>query len=346
MFNPLLLSRYGWKPFFQQQLSLEEFESCSIARVSSVHKNHIECLNESGYLRLPLLASTPQLATGDWIVVDESEHINRRLERFSHIARKAAGSEVETQLMVVNIDTAFIVSSLNDDFSLNRIERYLALCKETDIQPVVILTKKDLCSDWQSFQEQVQGLDDQLEVQVVNALDTTSLKALQQHGDKGNTIVVLGSSGVGKSTLINSLANSELQTTGGIRESDSKGRHTTTQRHIIPLQAGGVIIDTPGMRELQVINCEEGIKQTFADIEALAEQCKFGDCQHKSEPGCAVQQAVHEGKLDARRLDNFHKLLQEEAFNTATIAEKREKDRQLSKMYRTAIVQRKLKKGG
>ncbi|UAA39759.1 ribosome small subunit-dependent GTPase A [Paraneptunicella aestuarii] len=337
MFNPSLLSRYGWKPFFQQQLSLQEFESCQIARVSSVHQGHIECLNETGYFTLPLLASSPRLATGDWILIDEKQHISRCLERFSQIARKSAGSQLETQLMVSNVDTAFIVCSLNDDFSLNRIERYLALCKETDITPVVVLTKQDLCADWETQVEQVQQLDAQLAVFAVNALDAGSLRPLKSFCGKGNTLCFLGSSGVGKSTLVNSLSDKSEQATGNIRESDSKGRHTTTQRHIIPLEDGGVLIDTPGMRELQIVNCEEGIKHTFTDIESLAQQCKFNDCRHSNEPGCAVLRAVEAGELDRRRLENYQKLLREEAYNSASIAEKREKERQFGKLCKTVM---------
>lgn len=361
MFNPLFLNTLGWKPYFQQQLSLDEFETCAINRVVAVHRDHIECLIESNKqdstkgesstgescnVQIPKLSSTPMLATGDWIIVDSEQHILRRLERFSLIERKSPGTQVESQLMVANVDTLFIVSSLNQDFSLNRIERYLAISRETDIAPVVVLTKKDLCTNANEYLQQVQALDANLPVFAVNALESESLHCLQDYCLSGNTVCLLGSSGVGKSTLINGLMGEEQQSTGGIRHSDGKGKHTTTKRQLIPLEAGGVLIDTPGMRELQVINCKEGIQEIFADIEALASQCKFSNCQHQTEPGCAIHQAMEEGKLDSRRLNNYRKLLLEEAHNTASIAEKRAKDRQLSKLYKTGMQGRLLRREG
>ncbi len=337
MFNPLFLNTLGWKPFFQQQLSLEEYENNTIARVVAVHRDHIECLTESGTQRFSILASTPTLATGDWITIDEKQHISRCLDRFSLIERKSPGSQVQRQLMVANIDTVFIVSSLNDDFSLNRIERYLAISKETNIDPVVILTKKDLCPSTEEYAQQVQSLDSNLPVFAVSVLELESLQPLLAYCQTGQSITLLGSSGVGKSTLINGLIGSEQLATAEIRESDSKGRHTTTKRQLIALETGGVIIDTPGMRELQIVNCAEGLQETFSDVAHIAKQCKFGDCQHQTEPGCAIQQAIGTGELSARRLENYQRLLREEAHNTSSIAEKREKDKQLGKFYRSVL---------
>lgn len=346
MFNLTFLHSIGWKPFFQQQLSLSEFEQYSAARVIAVYRDHISCLSESGNVQVPLLASMPNLVTGDWLLLNDNQQFVRLLERFSLIERKSAGSQIQRQLMVANIDTLFIVSSLNQDFSLNRIERYLAVAKETQIAPVVILTKKDLCEQTFEYVQQVKSMDPGLPVYAVNGLDSESLTPLQAYCKSGNTVAVMGSSGVGKSTLINGLSDDAEQATDSIRESDGKGKHTTTMRNIIPLTAGGVLIDTPGMRELQVVNCKEGIQETFADIEALAKHCKFGDCQHQSEPGCAIQQAISKGEVEQRRFDNYRKLLAEEAHNSASIAEKRQKDRQLSKLYRTGKLRRELRKEG
>lgn len=246
--------------------------------------------------------------------------------------RKAAGSALKRQLIASNIDSVFIVSSLNDDFSLNRIERYLAVANEAGVEPVIVLTKADLFSDPDDIREQVQKLDPLLNVYCVNALDAQNVSVLGNYCQRGKTIAFLGSSGVGKSTLVNSLLGQSEMDTGSIRKQDSKGRHTTTYRAIKWLPSGGLLMDTPGMRELQLSDVKDGIKLTFADIESLASQCRFSDCLHENEPSCAVREAVERGELSSRRLDNYHKLLREEAHNSASLAERRAKDRTFTKM--------------
>ena len=237
-----------------------------------------------------------------------------------------------------------MVSSLNQDFNLNRIERYLALANEAGVEPVVVLTKADCCENPQSYTQQVQALDQLLMVVTVNSLDPDSVNKLEPWCCTGKTVALLGSSGVGKSTLLNTLSGKTVQLTHSIREDDDKGRHTTTGRSLHLLPTGGLLLDTPGMRELQLANCEHGIEETFTDIRELATQCKFTDCQHQNEPGCSVRAAINAGKLDERRLTSYLKLMREQAFNQATLAEKRARDRSLGRYYRSVLAEKSNKK--
>lgn len=330
------LSQLGWSPFFQQQISLDEWEHFIPARVTANHRSEIELVTESGKHRLSLLPSMPALAVGDWILLDSEMRFQRMLERASLFSRKAAGSKVASQLIAANVDTVFVVCSLNNNFSLNRIERYLALVKDAGVEPLVVLTKADLVSDPQQYVRQVQAFDSMLMVEAVNALDPDNREVLMPWCRAGKTVALLGSSGVGKSTLVNMLMGVESAQTGGIRADDDKGRHTTTACSMHFMSSGGNLLDTPGMRELQLADCEQGVEQTFAEIGELAERCRYADCQHRSEPGCALRAAINAGQLDERRLDSYLKLMREQAFNSASLAEKRERDRNLGRFYRTA----------
>jgi ribosome biogenesis GTPase len=327
----------GWTPFFQQQLSLDEWETFNLGRVVAQHRAHIDVMTEqSERVSLAVMHGMNDLTVGDWILFDNAGHFERRLERTSLFSRKSAGSKVDIQRIAANVNTVFVVCSLNNNFNLSRIERYLALANEAGVEPVVVLTKADCSDEPQAYIEQVRTLDPMLMVEAVNSLDAASVKPLQSWCTNGKTVAFMGSSGVGKSTLVNTLMGNAEQDTGSAREQDSRGRHTTTSRSIHLLPSGGLLLDTPGMRELQLADCEDGINQTFSQITELAASCKFGDCQHQSEPGCAVQAAIRSGELDERRLANYFKLLREQARNGATLAQKRDKDRQLHKMYRNA----------
>ncbi|NAZ93986.1 ribosome small subunit-dependent GTPase A [Vibrio toranzoniae] len=334
---PALLD-LGMRPFFQQQLSLEELESSLLGRIVEQHKSDVVLMSDKETLRFNLPPKLDAICVGDWVVFTP-ERIIRVLERQSLFQRKAAGSALKRQLIAANIDSVFIVSSLNDDFSLNRIERYLALANEAGVEPVIVLTKADLNNDADDIRHQVQQLDPLLSVHCVNALDAQDVSVLESFCQKGKTIAFLGSSGVGKSTLVNSLLAHNEMDTGRIREQDSKGRHTTTFRTIKWLPSGGLLMDTPGMRELQLSDVKEGIQLTFADIESLASECRFSDCVHDGEPGCAVKAAVEKGELSSRRLDNYKKLLREETHNSATLAERRAKDRAFTKMVNSVQVE-------
>ena len=346
MNSTITLSQLGWQPVFQQQLTLEDYEQVKIARILAHHRNGYALQTEDGSVTLDIHHSLPAMTVGDWVLIDSDNRFVRLLERVSLFSRKAAGAKIAEQYIAANVDTLFIVCSLNQDFNLSRIERYLAIAREANVEPVVILTKADLCQDSDDKRQQVQALDPMLMVEVLNALDTSSYCALESWCRSGKTIAFMGSSGVGKSTLVNTLMGNDVQQTGSIREDDSKGRHTTTSRSLHFMPSGAVLIDTPGMRELQLTDCENGVSETFADIEALSQQCRFSDCQHQSEPGCAIQDALETGEVDERRLHNYFKLQREQARNTATLNQLRDKDKQLGKMYRSVQSQSRQRKKG
>ena len=334
--NPLTLDQLGWRPFFQQQLHLDQWEY-PVVRVNAQHRNRLDLWGEAGERELNLHPGMPEITVGDWLILTPEGDFYKLLERQSLFRRKAAGSKVGDQLIAANVDTLFIVTSLNDDFNLNRIERYLSLANEVGAAPVIILSKADLSDDPGSFCRQVQTLDPLLMVVTINCLDAAEVHKLSPWCTSGNTVALMGSSGVGKSTLVNTLLGKTVQSTGAIREDDSKGRHVTTGRSLHHIPHGGLLLDTPGLRQLQLVGCDVGVNNTFADITSLAEQCRFGNCEHDSEPGCAVQNAIGQGYLKARRLASYQKLMREQAFNSATLAEKRARDKDFGKMIKAHL---------
>ena len=224
------LRQLGWQPFFQQQLTLEDYEHTTVARIAAHHRSSYELITEAGEQSLPITSQLPHMTVGDWILLDSDNRFVRLLERRSLFSRKAAGTKVAEQYIAANIDTVFIVCSLNQDFNLSRIERYLTLTNEAQVESVIVLTKADLCEDPAQKRQQVQQLDPLLMVEYVNALDPASTSCLSGWCGSGKTVAFIGSSGVGKSTLVNTLMEHKEQTTAGIREDDDKGRHTTTSR--------------------------------------------------------------------------------------------------------------------
>lgn len=337
MNNNFSLRQLGWQPFFQQQLTLNELEHCTIARITGHHRTHYELQTENAALELLVNSSLPALTVGDWLLLDGNNQYLRLLERKSLFKRKAPGTKVAEQLIAANVDTLFIVCSLNQDFNLSRIERFLALAREAMVEPVVLLSKSDLCAQAEQKKQLVQALDMTLMVELVNGLSESSVAQLLPWCGTGKTVSFIGSSGVGKSTLVNSLMGDETQHTAGIREDDSKGRHTTRSRSMHFLASGGAVIDTPGIRELQLTDCQEGVQQTFDDIEQLAARCRFSNCLHQTEPGCAIVEALATGRLEQRRFDNYQKLLKEQARNSATLKEKRDKDKAFSKFCKVTM---------
>ena len=317
--HALTLHQLGWRPFYSQQLTLEDLEAGFPARVTAVQRSLLVVLAECGERQVTLRASDrptrveSAITVGDWVLVHhDTLQVLRVLERQSFIARMAAGTEQRVQSIAANVDTLFVVTSCNADFNLSRLERYLAVAFEARVTPVIVLTKADLTSDVDSFVAKAQTVAANVCVLAVNALEaTSSLASLSPWLGAGQTVAFVGSSGVGKSSLINCLVGGAVQPTGEIRESDSRGRHTTTARSLLCAADGTWLIDTPGMRELKIGEVQAGLGQAFGEIEVLARQCRFRDCHHEQDDGCALRAAVQDGRLEARRLESYLKLARE-----------------------------------
>jgi ribosome biogenesis GTPase len=252
-------------------------------------------------------------AVGDWVAVRATERsgdarIHGVLPRKSKFSRKAAGTTPEEQVVAANVDTIFLVSALDRDFNLRRLERYLAVARESRARPVFVLNKADLCLDVGGAVTAVQSIAPDIPAHAISCVRDQGLETLGTHLQPRETVALLGSSGVGKSTLINKLLGDERQRIRDVRTKDHRGRHTTTNRELIVMPGGALMIDTPGLRELQLWDSEEGLQETFEDIEALAPDCSFRDCQHLEEPRCAVKAAVAEGCISQRHVDNYQKL--------------------------------------
>lgn len=314
------LQSLGWSDFFASQIEPHE-TGLVPRRIAEVHRARLSAISDGGPVRLALAhkTNTADFAVGDWVLTDPQTHLLvRRLERRTLLQRRTEGRNVQ-QLAAANVDTLFIVTSCNADFSPARLERYLALANQAGTNPVIVLTKADTIDDASAFEQEARGLQRGLEVVALNGRSADAAAALTPWCGTGQTVALVGSSGVGKSTLVNTLAglSQELaQQTGDIREHDAKGRHTTTARSLHAIAGGGWVIDTPGMRTLHVSDASEGIDALFSEITDLAPSCRFRDCTHDHEPGCAVQAAIVAGTLPAERLARWRKLLEENRSNT------------------------------
>jgi ribosome biogenesis GTPase len=339
------LRALGWNSFFEEAFKTLAQEGQVAARVAVQHRGGYEvwtakdvlAADVSGRFRHHTRAANEYPAVGDWVVIDplpgeERAVIQAVLPRRTKFSRMAAGIVTEEQLVATNIDEVFVMESLAFSPNLRRIERFLTLAWDHGTTPAVVLTKSDLCGDVPSMVRTVTEIAREAAVLAICSLNGHGLDRIKKHLKKGRTIALLGPSGVGKSTLINCLAGEESQPVQPVREDDQKGRHTTTQREMVFLPGGGVIIDTPGLRELQLWEGSQGLEATFTDIESLATRCRFTDCRHENEPGCAVRDAVQSGTLDGKRLAAFQKLRAEVAqFSERRAIRSRSEERRRSK---------------
>lgn len=331
------LDALGWSAHFGDQCRDDAARRLRPMRIVSVQRAMATGLDPEGEhaLGFPPELRAGGLAVGDWVLADpDTGRIERVLARQSLLSRRAAGIEARPQLLAANVDTLFITTSCNADFNLARLERYLVLALDAGIDPVIVLTKTDQAEDPQAYADQARSLSDKLAgVVALNAKDPDQVAQLSAWCGPGRTVAFVGSSGVGKSTLINALTGSD-QATAAMRQDDAKGRHTTTARSLHMMARGGLVIDMPGMRELGLHDVSGGIDELFEDITALAAQCRFRDCKHVSEPGCAVQQAIADGLLDTARLDRWRKLKSEDALNTTSMTVGRRRARALTRAHR------------
>lgn len=342
------LEKLGWKEAFgvKDQNTVVARVISEQRQIYKLHDGEKEITGEvSGKFQFQAKVKSDYPSVGDWVVIEPINNENKGiiqkvLPRVSQFSRQSAGDKTEEQIVAANIDYVFLVMALNNDFNVRRLERYLLVAYDSGANPIIVLTKKDLCSDLQDKMAEVEEIAFGVPVFSVNSTNGEGIEDLKTLISEGKTVSLLGSSGVGKSTLLNALIGETKQVTQEVREGDDRGKHTTTHRELFFLPTGGMVIDTPGMRELQLWGGEEHISSTFTDVEDLAKSCKFSDCTHEKEPGCAVNQAIENGELDQQRLISYRKLMKELAYaerkQDASLARlEREKWKKVSKMMNT-----------
>jgi len=346
------LETLGFNDWFQNQVDSDKLSQYQLARVITVHKNSYVIKNAqtdtiaeiTGKLMFNAESALDYPAVGDWVYAQYFDNdafaiIHEILPRRSALQRKMAGKRVDYQLIATNIDTAFIVQPIRAKINLRSLERYLVMIHQCNIQPIVLLSKADLLSTAALTAKQAeikQALPDTPIITISN-LNQMGLDTVRQKLSPGQTFCLVGSSGVGKTTLLNNLLVEPIFATQAVRVSDGKGKHTTTQRHLITLPQGAIIIDTPGMRELGNITIESGLEETFSDITELASQCHYRDCSHIHEAGCAVLEALEQGDLSEKRYNNYLKMNRESRHNEMSYVEKRRKSKKQGKLYRSIL---------
>ncbi|MCP8968874.1 ribosome small subunit-dependent GTPase A [Ectobacillus ponti] len=313
----------GWNEFFDGQCPAER----TAGRIVLEHKHLYRVMTDDGeylgelsgkfHYRAAVKSDYPSV--GDWVwltkLPDERKAvIHGVFTRRSAFSRKEAGERTEEQIVAANVDYVFLVNALNRDFNVRRLERYLLVAYESGAMPVIVLTKSDLCGDVAGKVAEAEGVAFGVPIVAVSSLEGSGIEQLAPYLERGRTVALLGSSGAGKSTLLNALAGRDVSKIGDIRESDDRGKHTTTHRELFSLASGALVIDTPGMRELQLWEGSDAIGAAFADIEAFGAVCRFSDCRHEQEPGCAVRAAIETGELPAGRLVSYNKLQKELAY--------------------------------
>ena len=323
------LADLGWTAHFADQLAEDEQQYCHPVRVMAVHRGKIAVsgAKSDGFVSPYIAGAQPgddHPTVGDWLLVDDrTQEATRVLRRMNLFKRRSPADPRKDQMIAANVDTVFIVASCNQDFSIARLERYLVLAREVGVPPVVVLTKADLTDTPEEFAAAARAIEPGLLVETVDGRARADVKRLAAWCGPGKTVAFLGSSGVGKSTLVNALRGSDSIGTQAVRVKDGTGRHTTTVREMHRLAQGGWLLDTPGMRELQLADAATGIAEIFDDFASAAEACRFSDCSHGVEPGCAVQAAIATGELTKVRFERWQKLGAEERAATAKPTKRR-----------------------
>lgn len=344
------LHKFGFDNSYILHIQQNKLDDFTIGRVVNQQKERYLVQTETGIfpaeitgnLRFSANSTADFPVIGDWVLLigyDELFLIQSILPRKTILERKSIDAEAETQVIAANIDVALIVQSLDHDFNINRIDRYITIAYGGNIHPVIVLNKTDLLTvdELNSKILAIKVRHEKIEIIVANTVTENGLDELKEILEAGKTFCFLGSSGVGKSSIINALLGHTLLKTREISNSTSKGKHTTTHREMIVLENGSLVIDTPGMRELGIASSGDGLEQTFDRIFELSQLCKFPDCSHSSEPGCAVQMAIEQGELDAQAFGNFMKLQRESNRFNISKAEKRKKDKEFGKMAREVM---------
>jgi len=346
------LSELGFDGWFQEQA--RQYPDRHFARISRVDRERYLVRNEHAEVRAELSgqflfnAATRQdwPCVGDWVAVQYYNEgqlaiVSARLSRKTFLRRKTAGKEVDYQMLAANLDSAFIMQACDNDFNLRRLERYLIMFSDGGVEPVILLSKSDLISstDLQDLFSAIRQAH--ITARVVALSNVTAAGYAEFNGllEKARTYCLLGSSGVGKTTLLNRLLGGEIFATQAVRAKDGRGHHTTTQRQMVSLPNGAWVIDTPGMRELGLFAVDESIMDNFSEVQVLADTCRFTDCTHTTEPGCAIRRALRDGTLTEERLRSYQKLLKESMHLELSYAEKRQHDRQRGRMIKAALQQ-------
>ncbi|TYP99112.1 ribosome biogenesis GTPase [Tenacibaculum adriaticum] len=344
----MTLEDLGYTPFFENYRKDQNLDTFNVGRVISEHKErYVVKTTESEYdaeiignLRYSAQKRSDFPAVGDWVAIseydDDKVFIHAVFPRTTIIERQAVGKHGEKQIIATNIDVAFIVQAVDRDFNINRIERYLTICNASNVQPIIVLNKIDLISDTElkTLIHEVEERIQQVPIIAISNETQKGIELIEKCIHKGKTYCLLGSSGVGKSTLLNNLSGKQLMKTNTISTSTSKGRHVTTHRELIVLKNGGILIDNPGMREVGIADASSGLEKTFETIIELAKECKFKDCTHTIEAGCAVLEAVNNGEIDTDSYENYLKMEKEKEHFESTVAEKRKKDKDFGKMVK------------